>query len=103
MGSTSSTKLLFFRVDLKTKMAVLTSDWLRHFQLFLWNMELDKDKNEVLNVLFQFCDFWADRNTKINALADTLERWHIVLGYTVCCTLGPLLIVVFTHVKEGKW
>ena len=28
---------LFFRVDLKNKMAALVSDWLRHFRLLLWN------------------------------------------------------------------
>ena len=27
----------FFRADRKNKMAVLASDWLRHFQLLLWN------------------------------------------------------------------
>ena len=27
------------------------------------------DKKHVLNVLYQFCDFWADQKTKITALA----------------------------------
>ena len=35
--STSSTKFVFFRADQKNKMAALTSDWLRHFRLLLWN------------------------------------------------------------------
>ena len=35
--STSSTKFVFFRADRKNKMAVLASDWLRHFRLLLWN------------------------------------------------------------------
>ena len=35
--STSSTKFVFFWVDRKNKMAALASDWLRHFQLLLWN------------------------------------------------------------------
>ena len=34
--STSSTKFVFFRADLKNKMAALASDWLRHFWLLLW-------------------------------------------------------------------
>ena len=34
---TSSTKFVFFQADLKNKMAALASDWLRHFQLLLWN------------------------------------------------------------------
>ena len=28
---------MFFRADRKNKMAALTSDWLRHFRLLLWN------------------------------------------------------------------
>ena len=35
--STSSTKFVFFWADRKNKMAALTSDWLRHFPLLLWN------------------------------------------------------------------
>ena len=35
--STCSTKFVFFRADRKNKMAALTSDWLRHFLLLLWN------------------------------------------------------------------
>ena len=35
--SKSSTKFVFFKADLKNKMAVLASDWLRHFRLLLWN------------------------------------------------------------------
>ena len=35
--STPSTKFFVFRADRKNKMAVLASDWLRHFQLLLWN------------------------------------------------------------------
>ena len=35
--STSSTKFVFCRTDRKNKMAVLASDWLKHFRLLLWN------------------------------------------------------------------
>ena len=35
--STSSTKFVFFGPFEKNKMAALTSDWLRHFWLLLWN------------------------------------------------------------------
>ena len=35
--STSSTKFVFFGPIGKNKMAALASDWLRHFQLLLWN------------------------------------------------------------------
>ena len=35
--STSSTKFVFFGPIGKNKMAVLASDWLRHFRLLLWN------------------------------------------------------------------
>ena len=33
----SSTKFVFFWADWKKKTAALTSDWLRHFRLLLWN------------------------------------------------------------------
>ena len=35
--STSPTKFCVFCADRKNKMAALASDWLRHFQLLLWN------------------------------------------------------------------
>ena len=35
--STSSTKFVFFGVDLKNKMAASACDWLRHFRLLVWN------------------------------------------------------------------
>ena len=35
--STSSTKFVFYGLMEKNKMAVLASDWLRHFRILLWN------------------------------------------------------------------
>ena len=35
--STSSTSLAFIRADQKNKITTLSSDWLRHFRLLLWN------------------------------------------------------------------
>ena len=47
--STSSTKFVFFRPIGKNKMAILASDWLRHFRLLLWNrwMEFNKTGQEA--------------------------------------------------------
>ena len=42
--SMSSTKFCVFRVDRKNKMAVLASDWLRHFRLLLWNRWMEYNK-----------------------------------------------------------
>ena len=45
-------KVCVFRADRKNKMAALASDWLRHFQLLLWNRwtELNKMVCLVVNV-----------------------------------------------------
>ena len=57
-----------FRADPKNKMAVLASDWLRHFRLLLWNRwtEFNEiDKKQDLNALYQVCvSFWLIRKTK---------------------------------------
>ena len=47
--STSSTKFVFFGPSGKNKMAALASDWLRHFQLPLWNrwMEFNETWQEA--------------------------------------------------------
>ena len=42
--SMSSTKFVFSRPIEKNKMAALASDWLRHFQLFLWNRWTEFDE-----------------------------------------------------------
>ena len=49
-----------FRANRKNKMAALASDWLRHFQLLLWNRwtKFNKTWQEAnLNVLYQVCIF----------------------------------------------
>ena len=70
--STPSTNLVFFGPIGKNKMAVLASDWLRHFRLLLWNCErnLTKlDRKQDLNALYQAVFFrWIGKN-KIAALA----------------------------------
>ena len=43
--STSSTKFVFFPANRKNKMAALASDWLRHFQLLLWNHWTEFNEN----------------------------------------------------------
>ena len=50
--STSSTKFVF-RANRKNKMAVLASDWLRHFRLLLWNrwMEFNETWQEARSQL----------------------------------------------------
>ena len=126
-----------FWADRKNKMAALTSDWLRHFRLLLWNRwtELNEtwqetrsqrhlpslcflgrsektrwprwpligwdifdfssetaeqnsallDGKQDLNVLYQVCVFWADRNNNMVALtSDWLRHFRLLLwnGWT---------------------
>ena len=88
-----------FLADRKNKMAALASDWLRHFQLLLWNrwMELNETWQEAISQcpLSSLCFFWADRKNKMAALADFSKRWHIVLRCTICGPLGLLFLVPF--------
>ena len=73
---TSSSKF-FYRADRKKKMAAPSSDWLRHFQLLLWNRNSTKlDRKQDLNVLYQVCAFRADRKNKMAVLASDIWR-HI--------------------------
>ena len=57
-----------FRADRKNMMAALASDWLRHFQLLLWNhwrnsMKLDRKQLRSQRPLPSLC-FRADRKTR---------------------------------------
>ena len=56
-----------FRADRKNKMAALSSDWLRHFRLLLWNRwtEFNETWQEARSQcpLPSLC-FWADRKTR---------------------------------------
>ena len=72
-----------FRADQKNKMAALSSDWLMHFRLLLWNRwtEFNKTWQEarsqrpLLN-----CVFRADRKNKMAALAsDWLRHFRFLL------------------------
>ena len=77
-----------FRADGKNKMVVLTSDWLRHFWLFLWKHWMD------FNATWQgarsqhplpSCVFQANRKNKMAALvSDWLTHFRLLLwnGWT---------------------
>ena len=64
-----------FPADWKTKMATLASDWLRHFQILLWNLW---NRLTDLNVLYQVCDLWANQKTNMAVSASDWLR-HILL------------------------
>ena len=72
-----------FRADRKNKMAALTSNWLRHFQLLLWNRRTNSTKLERkqdLNFLYQGCVFPADHKNKMATLAsDWLRHFRLLL------------------------
>ena len=72
-----------FRADRKNKIAAAASDWLRHFQLLIWNRwtELRETWQETdLNVLCQICVFQADQKNKMNALgSDWLKHSRLLL------------------------
>ena len=72
-----------FQADRKNKMAALTSDWLRHFWLLLWNRwtEFKETWREARSQcpLPSLC-FWADRKNKMAALAsDWLRHFRLLL------------------------
>ena len=79
--STSSTRLAFFRADQKNKIAALSSDWLRHFWLLLWNhwMEfnehLTESKSSTSSTKFVF--FGLIQKNEMAALASDWLR-HIL-------------------------
>ena len=66
-----------FRADRKNKMAVLASDWLRHFRLFLWNCwtEFNEAWQEARSQRpLPICVFRADRKNKMATLASDWLR-----------------------------
>ena len=68
-NSTSSTKFVFFGAVWTTKIAILASDWLRHFWFFHFDhfTEFDETyRKQVLNMLYQLSVFlWVDMPTKV--------------------------------------
>ena len=76
-------KVCVFRADRKNKMAVLASDWLRHFDFFSETAEQNStklDRKQDLNVLYQDCVFRADRINKMATLAsDWLRHFQLLL------------------------
>ena len=81
--SMSSTKICVFQADRKNKMAALTSDSLRHFQLLLWNRWMKptkRDRKQDLNIFFQVCVFRAGWKNKMATLAsDWLRHFRLLL------------------------
>ena len=83
--STSSTKFVFFfRADQKNKMAALTSDWLRHFRLLLWNRwtEFNKTWQEARfqPPLPNLCFSGRSEKNKMATLAsDWLRHFRLLL------------------------
>ena len=73
-----------FRADQKNKMAALASDWLRLFLLLLWMSKISTPLPSLC-----FSGRWVNKNS---ALADLSKRWHIVLRFTICGSLGLLLL-----------
>ena len=74
-----------FRADRKNKMAVLASDWLRHFRL-LWNCRTQSNETwqeARTQCPLQVCVFRADRKNKIAVLAsDWLSHFRLLLWNT---------------------
>ena len=65
--SKSSTKFVSFGPS-ENKMAALSSAWLRHFPLLLWNHLRNStipDKKQDLKILYQVCVSRADRKKKL--------------------------------------
>ena len=59
-----------FRADRKNKMVALSSDWLRHFRLLLWNRW-----TENLNVLYQVSVFFRVDQTRKMAARPLICRY----------------------------
>ena len=72
-----------FRADRKNKMAVLASDWLRHFRILLSNRwtEFNVTWQEARSqLLYQVCVFLANRKNKMAGLAsDWLRHFRLLL------------------------
>ena len=60
-------------------------------------------KKQLLNVLYQFCDFLAYQKTKITTLVDLLRKVEIALRYIICGTLGPLFILIIWIKFRKSW
>ena len=93
-----------FRADRKNKMAVLASDWLRHFRLLLWNpwTEFNETWQEARSQcpLPSLC--FSGRSKKKATLANPPKRWHIVLRCTICGPLGLLLIEIWDQISTER-
>ena len=80
---TSSTKFYVFRTDRKNKMAALTSDWLRHFRILLWNRltELNETWQEARSQCpLPSLSFSCRSENKMAALAsDWLRHFRVLL------------------------
>ena len=75
-----------FRADRKNKMAILSSDWIRHFDFSSENTaqnSMKLDGKQDLNVLYQVCVFRADRKTKWSPRS-------LIDGYILTFPLKPL-------------
>ena len=74
---------LCFRADQEKQNGCLASDWLRHFRLLLlngWTEFNVTDREQELNVLYQFCVFLVDLKNKMAAIAtDWLSHFRLFL------------------------
>ena len=81
--STSSTKCVFFGLIGKTRWpprALIGWDTFDFFSKTAEGNSMKLDRKQDLNVLYQVCVFWADRKTKMSALAsDWLRHFWFLL------------------------
>ena len=88
-----------FRADRDTKIVALTSDWLKHFRLLLWNRwtEFNEIWQEARSdsPLPSFVFFRLIRKARWPSGPIRQQMWHIVLVCTICCPLGPLWFFFF--------
>ena len=81
--SMSSTKFMFFRLIGKTRWppwALIGWDTFDFFSETTEGYVTKVDRKQDLNVLYQVCVFWADRKTKMAALAsDWLRHYWLLL------------------------
>ena len=64
------------------------------------------DKMQVLNVVYQFCDFWVERKTKITALADPSngDTLYLVARYVALGAPCPMHdeVILFSRRESSK-